>query len=103
MRDAFITGLQFSSIRQRLLKNSTLDLNAMFTQARFLKAAQRSTETYVTPNPPTFSTAAANLSTDDPFESIRAAVSGPKCYFCGYSKHLRHKCPAKEAVCRSCQ
>ena len=100
VRDAFITGLQSGSIRQCLLENSTLDLNAMFTQARSLDAAQRSSETYVTPNPPTFSTAAATLSTDDPSESTIAAVCGTKCYFCGYSKHPR---PAKEAVCRSCQ
>ena len=39
VRDAFITGLQSGSIRQRLLENSTLDLNTMFTQAWSLDAA----------------------------------------------------------------
>ena len=25
-----------------------------------------------------------------------------KCYFCGYSKHSRFRCPAKEALCKGC-
>ena len=61
VRDAFISGLQSNSIRQRLLENTTLDLKTMFTQARSLDVAQRSSETYVTPNPPSFPAAAATL------------------------------------------
>ncbi len=68
-----------------------------------LDAAQQSSETYVTPNTPTFSTAVAALPTDYPSESTIAAVSRPKCYFCENSKHPCHKYPAKEAVCRRCQ
>ena len=109
VRDAFITGLQSNSIRQRLLENSTLDLNTMFTQARTLHAAQRSSEMYSTPNPPSFPTAAATspplleVNTDGNPDSALAAAAGAKCYFCGYNKHPRHKCPAKDATCRSCQ
>ena len=57
--DAFISGLQSNSIRQRLLENTTLDLKTMFTQARSLDVAQRSSETYITPNPRSFPAAAA--------------------------------------------
>ncbi len=103
VHDFFFTGLQSSSIRLCLLENSTLDFNAMFTQTRSLDTAQRSSETYVTPNLFKFSTAAATLFPDDPSKSTIAAVSGPKCYFCGNSKHSPHKCPAKEAVSQSCQ
>ena len=37
IRDAFISGLQSSLIRQRLLENKTLDLKTMFDQARSLE------------------------------------------------------------------
>ncbi len=42
IRDAFITGLLSNAIRQRLLKNKTLDLGSMFSQARALDSAQKS-------------------------------------------------------------
>ena len=51
IRDAFITGLQSSIIRQRLLENKTLDLNTMFDQARVLESAARSCEIYTTTQP----------------------------------------------------
>ena len=109
VRDAFIAGLQSNTIRQRLLENTTLDLGAMFTQARSLDAAQKSSETYVTSNLSPPPTAAATTSpspmgrADYNSGSVVAAVTGAKCYFCGYSKHPRHKCPAKDATCRNCQ
>jgi len=45
-RDAFISGLQSSIIRQRLLENRTLDLATMFHQARALDAAHKNSELY---------------------------------------------------------
>ena len=30
------------------------------------------------------------------------ATTTPKCFFCGYNKHPRSKCPAREALCRNC-
>ena len=42
IRDAFITGLQSSHMRQRLLENKTLDLATMFDQAKALESAQKS-------------------------------------------------------------
>ena len=116
VRDAFIAGLLSNPIRQRLLENSTLDLDTMFTQARSLDVAQKSSETYVSPNPSAFPTAATTSSAatslsppsqvgihEDECEGTLAATTGAKCYFCGYSKHPRHKCPAKDATCRKCQ
>ena len=41
IRDAFISCLQSSLIRQRLLENKTLDLAAIFDQARSLDLAQQ--------------------------------------------------------------
>ena len=46
IRDAFISGLQSSLIRQRLLENRTLDLATMFDQAMALDAAQKNSELY---------------------------------------------------------
>ena len=75
-------GLQFNTIRQRLLENSTLELGAMFTQARSIDTAQKNSESYTSSGPPSFPTAAATLSPNDPEgnpESTLAAVTGPKC------------------------
>ena len=66
VRDAFITGLQSNTIRQRLLENSTLELAAMFTQARSLDTAQKNSESYTLSGPPSFPTAATTLSPNDP-------------------------------------
>ena len=46
IRDVFITGLQSSHIRQRLLENKNLDLATMFDQARALESSQKSSESY---------------------------------------------------------
>jgi len=46
IRDAFINGLQSQCIRQRLLENITLDLEAAYTQARSLEIAEKSSHTY---------------------------------------------------------
>ena len=59
MHDAFITGLLSNSIHQCLLEKSTLELEAMFTQARSLDIAQKSFENYVTLNSPSLPTAVA--------------------------------------------
>ncbi len=109
VRDAFIRGLQSNSIRQRLLESTTIDLQSMFTKARSLDAAQKSSDSYVVSNPPSFPAATVTPSSPhsgefvDDGECTIAAATGPKCHFCGYSKHPRYKCPAKDATCRRCQ
>ena len=106
IRDAFISGLQSSLIRQRLLENRTLDLATMLDQARALDAAQKNSELY-----------SASVG-----QSVMAAVPEPMSNaklhflqilrlrrqrlmasaFCGYSQHQRSKCPARDAVCNKC-
>lgn len=109
IRDAFISGLQASFIRQRLLENRTLDLATMFDQARALDAAQKNSELY-SPSLGLSAMAAVtelkgSKSTDEDcvsnFPAISAAVNS-KCFFCGYSKHPRSSCPAREAMCNKC-
>ena len=55
IRSAFISGLQSSLIRQRLLENKTLYLAAIFDQARSLDLAQQNSEWYMVPPVPSFS------------------------------------------------
>jgi len=53
IRDAFISVLVSSNIRQRLLENKTLDLQAAFDQAKALDIAQKNSESYNLPFMPT--------------------------------------------------
>ena len=46
-RDAFITGLQSNTIRQRLLESATLTLAQAFTTARSIDLAHKQSEAYV--------------------------------------------------------
>ena len=119
VRDAFITGLLSTNIRQRLLENKTLNFQTAFDQARALDTAQRSSETYNN-----FSTTASavkdsNIQQSKQQESIPLNVQGEyhfpgnkcqdfagryvastsqnmKCFFCGNKVHPRALCPARE-------
>lgn len=107
IRDAFISGLQSSIIRRRLLENRTLDLATMFDQARALDAAQKNSELYsasvrqsvmaAVPEP----NVKCEIAFPSDSQATSAAVDG-KCFFCGYSKRQRSKCPARDAVCNKC-
>lgn len=110
IRDAFISGLQSSLIRQRLLENKTLDLTTMFDQARALDSAHKSSEQYSIPSSSTFSAATSENITDnnstfaalpDATNSTTASASS-KCPYCGFSMHPRSRCPARDATCHTC-
>ena len=47
IRDAFIAGIKSNGIRQRLLENTTLDLDTMYKQARLLDEAQKTSNMYI--------------------------------------------------------
>ncbi|XP_064117671.1 uncharacterized protein LOC135223096 [Macrobrachium nipponense] len=106
VRDAFINGIASAFIRQRLLENKSLNLEAAHSQARTLDLAQRSADVYT--SPPIPHTAAlvperqAQPSGDQqqqptkeeaerssPGDSAVAAayLSKRKCYFCGNALH----------------
>ena len=88
-----------NSIRQRLLKNRTLTLDDMFSQARSLDIAQKSLESYS--NVPNFNAAVQPLDTQYIHESnVTAAVpDSNKCWNCGNNRHSRVNCPAREVEC----
>lgn len=104
VRDSFISGLSSSEIRRRLLENTTLDLKQAIDQARALEDAQKHSAAYHESINSTHTDSETNQSTSSPSDSTLAATSkGQKCYFCGRSRHPRSSCPAREAVCKSCQ
>ena len=100
-----------NAIRQRLLEDHTLTLEAAFDKARSLEIAQKHAEAYQS-NPvlqPTSGQNVANLQPhlqDDVSEcadpSYNAATS-EKCMFCGNRRHQRKLCPAKNSICFKCE
>ncbi|XP_066908622.1 uncharacterized protein [Halyomorpha halys] len=48
--NSFINGINFTHIRQSLLKNKTLNLNVAIRQAQALEMPQENAESYRTPN-----------------------------------------------------
>ena len=101
IRDAFISGLISPHIRQRLLEKSTLDLDTAFENARTLDMAERQSLSYHSEN----TTAALDEPSDksySPDTTAATGVSDSKCFFCGYGRHPRSKCPAREATCKRC-
>ena len=112
VRDAFITGLRSSSIRQRLLENRTLKLNTAVDQARSLYLAQKNSESYACMESHTRSYDTVAIVNDDQncvktsedeFCDTSAFIkSKATCYYCGYSRHDRKFCPARSAICKKC-
>ena len=98
IRDAFINGIQSHNIRQRLLENNTLTLDAAFTQARSLELAQKSSNQYNTDA--TLNAATIN---DQQLADLNAISAKRNCFFCGGSRHNRQNCPAKDTVCHNCE
>ncbi|XP_064080564.1 uncharacterized protein LOC135197423 [Macrobrachium nipponense] len=123
VRDAFINGIASAFIRQRLLENKSLNLEAAHSQARTLDLAQRSADAYA--SPPIPHTAALvpewqaqprgdqqqqptkeEAERSSPGDSAVAAayLSKRKCYFCGNALHStgRVSCPARTVKCNKC-
>ena len=117
VRDSFIRGLKSHQIRQRLLENETLDIDAAFNLARSLDSAMKNA-TFFQPQP---EVATASQPTPSDFE-YRGLSFEPKkekdtgyistasekrnitrkCFFCGNVFHPRYKCLAKSAECYLC-
>ena len=97
IRDAFINGIHSQHIRQRLLESNELTLDSVFTQARSLELAQKSSDQYNT-------TSTLNAtSIDDKPSDLNGITSKRTCFFCGGPRHNRQFCPAKDAVCHNCE
>ena len=108
VRDAFISGLQSSLIRQRLLENSTLDLETACNQARSLESAKKSSDSYQITQTPNLAAASTTPQSNSDVvseltEKAASATTSKKCYFCGLKYHPISKCPARDAICNKCR
>ena len=109
IRDAFIGGLVSNEIRQRLLENNNLTLQAAFDKARSLETAQKNAEMYLpSSSHQTNSFHIAKLQTEvtDNADVSKEESSGRYCYainakcsYCGNNRHSRKICPARNAAC----
>ncbi|XP_064090684.1 uncharacterized protein LOC135204400 [Macrobrachium nipponense] len=78
------------------------------TQARTLEMAQKHSASYSSAEPVNAAVSAVNReeessSAENNSESVSAATSGARCFFCGNNRHPRTQCPAKDAVCLKCK
>ena len=102
MHDAFIAGMLFVPIRQRLLKNRELTFRQACKQARAQKIAHKNAETFKEPITVCSSTSLKDGSSADSDEAnfLQAALRLKRaCCFCAQQNHPRNACPAKEAAC----
>lgn len=97
IRDSFINGILSTEIKQRLLENKSLDLQTMYDQARALESARNNMLSYTNE---TTDRQVSAVETDE--SSCIASNSKAKCYFCGFDKHVRSRCPAKDQTCNRC-
>ena len=102
--DAFISGVISSATRQRLLEQKKIDFQTAFETARAFELAQKQSESYHNPDIPPCSAlpSSPDKKTDSEPAKISFATSTTKCFFCGFSRHPRSRCPAREAICKSC-
>ena len=107
LRDAFINGITFNHIRQRLQENKTLHLNIAYDQTLTLEMAQRQLALYSQPNSLIDSVSTVlTEETDDCIsmcDTTIAAISGQKYFFCGNKRHDRHRCQARNSICKNCK
>ena len=95
IRDVFITGLNSSIIRQRLLENKTFALTSAFDQARSLEFAQKYSEQYQSDVTQVNSKRNARKYADNQQSS---PPTTKLCYFCGKNRHPRNVCPAQNCL-----
>ena len=115
IRDAFISGLQSTAIRSRLLENTSeesMTLQAIFNQARSLDIAHKSSERYnitshsvLDTNVSVSATVSNKEDFEEPMESLEACTIQrikKKCDYCGNDMHSSFQCPAKRSKCYKC-
>ena len=114
IRDAFISGIKSSSIRQRLLEETTdITLTSMFEKARTLEVAQKSLESYSNQQEPLLNSIQAEENEqyqDVTINNIRQTNvrqnvtdnDTRKCFNCGNFRHPKSRCPAREVECYRC-
>ena len=107
IRNAFISGFASSEIRQRLLEEPELVMQAAFDKARSLEIAHDNAEQYKVDMAPSIPSSIAAVPAKDAAQSIieefAAATVVVKCFFCSNKKHPRKNCPACDTECYRCK
>ena len=110
IRDSFVNGIQSNYIRQRLFELKELDLETAFKNARALEMAHKHADFYAESSHvaaahivknPDVEQESAGRAPHQSEEPVAASIK-LKCFFCGFDRHPRSKCPAKDATCNSC-
>ena len=113
IRDAFISGIRATEIRQRLLEE-TDTLDKTFEKARSLEQALKNNERYSSIHDSNNSIVNSLVSNQESKDGNFAAAAYPKkkgpiagsssqkCFFCGYDRHARSRCPARDKTCILC-
>ena len=105
VRDAFVSGIRSSSIRQKLLEASVVELDKIVGLAQILEEAQRSSDSY--------STGLSVMSTSAAVQDGAICAAAPssnnqyqsdrQCSSCGGRPHRdRRNCPALNSTCHRC-
>ena len=106
IRDAFIAGLSSSHIRQRILEENVLQLNAVFNKARSLDEAHKNASIYKSVNVHgrrnTLTNSVNHPTVSESDFAECATVNAKACYFCGGLKHARANCPSEQCSCFKC-
>ena len=89
IRDAFISGLKSTTIRQRLLENKELDLENTVQQARCLEIAQKNSESYnaTSMHQQSQSSSVASINNLQTDQIAAVPKINDKCFFCGAKRH----------------
>ncbi|XP_064082968.1 uncharacterized protein LOC135198980 [Macrobrachium nipponense] len=96
------------SLDQFLQALKLLAKDCQFKSARTLEMAQKHSASYSSAEPVNAAVSAVSReeessSAENNSESVSAATSGARCFFCGNNRHPRTQCPAKDAVCLKCK
>ncbi|QQP40012.1 Uncharacterized protein FKW44_013906, partial [Caligus rogercresseyi] len=117
VRDSFISGLSSPNIRQRLLENTSLDMDSAYRQASALDVAQKNSEAYfnsdltvaLVPKTKNVSQSCGRETFSDQVEEESPLAlnvvkkNNKKCFFCGtIPYHRRDVCPARNVTCYKC-
>lgn len=95
--DAFIAGLKSPNIRQRLLEDTDLDLNAQLQKALAIETAMGESNIF-----------SSNSFSDSSISALKFESSKQTqnnlCKYCGYRRHKHLKeCPATNSLCNFCK
>lgn len=102
IRDAFISGISSTKIRQRLLENLTMTLDEAYNQALSLEAAEINSQSFNTLSVNAIQSTSIEQNQEDKVAAASNNFRRRKCFFCGGQVHSRKICPALNEICQAC-